>query len=582
MRMTIDSLASCWRLLVATLTLNLALVSCASLESKPGEDSDTALIQPQETAVAPTASLDEEDLYELLLADLSAQRGDYATAADTYLRLAKRTRDVALVESATRSALQANNSKQAIAALELWLDIDPQDERALALVTRIYVSEGRSDEAYRHLQQIRESRAKEEGKGFLYVARLLSRSREQEAATALMERLSEGYDNDADALFAQSFLALQFGDYDRAAETIERVLALRGDNVQALLHKALILRRQNKAGEAADILAQVVEQQPENNDLRSSYARMLVEAGRYQEAREQYQLLIQQAPDNEDILFALGLLSLQLEQVDEAEAHFMELQRRGSDNPDVPYYLARIAESREDLNQALFWYSQVTDGSNYPDAQLRIAVLMALQGDLAAARSQLGVIRTNIPAMALEVTLTEGSLLQEAERHDEAIALYTEALQALTGNTRLLYARGLAYAETERFNLFEEDMRDILQSEPDNADALNALGYYLADSTTRYEEALGYIERALAQRPDSHFVIDSYGWVQYRLGNHAEALKYLRKAFAIEADPEVAAHLGEVLWMTGERDEARRIWNEALERDPENKALRKVVDRFLK
>jgi len=553
----------------------VGLSSCANKSKQPKPSA--ALIQPQSVI---ESSLDKEDLYDFLVADISIQRHNYNVAAESYLELARRNSDVSLAEDAARSAMQAGDSKRALAALELWLEISPNDERALALVTRLYLSEQRIDDAYTRLEQIRISRANEEGKGFLYVARLLVATRQRDAATGLMDRLAAAHNGDIDAAYAKSYLALQFGQYERASRELEPVLQVRGDEQAVILQKTLILRRMQKNNEAAEFLASAVERQPNNFDLRSTYAGLLVDAGRYDEALAQYQRLSAMAPDNDEVIFASGLLSLQLQQIDAAEAQFKSLYQRGSFNPNVPYNLARIAEVREDIDGALRLYSQVTGGQNYTEAQIRIAILTAMQGDIPTARAQLGVLRTNIPAMAVQTSLVEGGLLQDANLYDEAIAVYDEALKANASNTQILYARSLVYAQTERFELFEEDVRAILALDADHADALNALGYYLADSTTRYDEAEKYIKRALELKGNSHFVLDSYGWLQFRLGNFDEALVYIRRALAIQSDAEISAHLGEILWVTGQRAEARRVLRDAAKEGSENKVLKEVMQRL--
>ncbi len=555
----------------------LVMASCASTKKEAGQSSANVIAPAAEPS---SASIDKDDLFDFLVADISSQRQGYDLAAQNYYELARRNADVSLAELAFRSAMQAGDRDRALKALELWLNINPDDERAAATITQLYLSDKRIDEAYQRLQKIRQDRASEEGKGFVYVARLLAASRQREEAMGLMDRLVAEHPDDIDAAFAKSYLALQFGQYQVADIALEPVLRERARDKQVILQKTLILRRLQKNDEAAQFLADAVKAQPNDAELRSTYAGLLVDAERYEEALAQYQRLAEQNPNSDEVVFAAGLISMQLQQLDAAEAQFMALYNRGSANPDVPYNLARIAEIREDIDAALRWYSQVSSGQNYPEAQLRIAVLTAMQGDIETARAQLTVLRTNIPAMAVQASLTEGGLLQESNRYDEAIAVYSEALSSNPNNTQLLYSRSLAYAQLDRFELFEKDVRVILEREPDNADALNALGYYLADSTDRYEEAEKYIMRALELKGDSHFILDSYGWLQFRLGNYEKALTYIRKALAIQADTEISAHLGEILWAKGDKAEARRVWREAFKEDPDNKVLKEVMQRY--
>ncbi len=577
MQIEIKSLARSRLSVVAGVIILLGTTACSTTNNNVTK-TDSVLIQPQ--AETSQKSIDKDDLYEFLVADLSTQRQNHAQATNNYYNLARRNQNVTLAELAFRSAMQTGDRAKARQALELWSNIDPEDERAAATITQLYLGDKQVDEAYTKVKQIRDARSKEEGKGFTYVARLLAGSRQRQEAMEVMNRLVADYPQDLDAAFAKSYLAAQFGQYQVAEVALEPVLQSRPKDQQVILQKTLVLRRLEKNDEASKFLADAVDAQPNNFDLRSTYARILLDAERYEEALEQYKRLAELNPENEEVIFAAGLISLQLQQVDDAETQFMALYNRGSVNPDVFYNLARIAEVREDIDAALRWYAQVSGGQNYPEAQIRIAVLTALQGDIATARAQLGVLRTNIPAMALQTQLTEGGLLQDAGRYDEAIAVYTEALKNNPRNTQLLYSRSLAYAQLDLFDLFEADAQAILAVDPNNADALNALGYYLADSTDRYEEAEGYIKRALELKGESHFILDSYGWLQFRLGNYDEALSYIRRALEIQADTEISAHLGEILWAKGEKEEARRVWREAFKLDPENKVLKEVMQRF--
>ncbi|MFQ5488289.1 MAG: tetratricopeptide repeat protein [Gammaproteobacteria bacterium] len=239
-----------------------------------------------------------------------------------------------------------------------------------------------------------------------------------------------------------------------------------------------------------------------------------------------------------------------------------------------------IAENRGDAQAAIDYYSAVSRGPNYLEAGLRMAALLAGEGELEAARQKLQALRAEVPAHGQRIYLVEGEILRDAGRKGEALTLYSQALEAYPADIGLRYARAMMAERLDRLDLMERDLLRILEQDSDNVDTLNALGYTLADRTDRYEEAYGYIKRALALRPDNNAILDSMGWVLYRMGNYEEAIQYLRRSLKLKMDDEVAAHLGEVLWVSGRHKEALEIWNQALEQFSGNKILLDVIKRF--
>jgi tetratricopeptide (TPR) repeat protein len=306
-----------------------------------------------------------------------------------------------------------------------------------------------------------------------------------------------------------------------------------------------------------------------------------VELGQVDAAREQFQTLARQEPDNPDIFFPLALLALEAEQFKDAERYLQRLLELDSHHQEAWYYLGQLAETRAEHEQALDWYSRVEpDAQHWLEVQLRMARLEGRLGRLAEARARLQDLRARDPGTALRLFLEEGAILTEAGQHAEALALYTRVLQVHPDNDDLLYARALAAERLDRLDIAEADLLSILERNPEDARTLNALGYTLADRTDRYQEALGYIERAVALEPDDPAMIDSLGWVHFRLGNLELARQHLRRAYALERDGEIAAHLGEVLWVLGEHEAARRVWEEARALDPDNPVLRSTLERL--
>jgi len=300
--------------------------------------------------------------------------------------------------------------------------------------------------------------------------------------------------------------------------------------------------------------------------------------------RAEFKRLEQMAPDNADALFALGLLALQAEQIEEAKRYFSRLIHNGQRVPDASFFMGRIAESEGKDKEALRWYRKVNGGGNRFEARLRTAILIARQGRVEDAREMLQDLAADNPAQEVRILLVESDILRQEHRDEEAFEVLSRGLADYPDNPELLYARAMAAERIDRLDVLERDLRKMLEADPDNAQALNALGYTLADRTTRYEEAYRYIERALKLEPDDPAILDSMGWVLYRMGRHQEAIDYLRKALekAKSGDAEIAAHLGEVLWNSGHEKEARKVWEKAREQHPDDETLRDTIQRFLK
>jgi len=278
--------------------------------------------------------------------------------------------------------------------------------------------------------------------------------------------------------------------------------------------------------------------------------------------------------------YALGLLLLQTNRAEEAKQQFVALLRLGQRTDAARYYLGQIAENADQTDTAISEYKRVSRGEHYLNAQIRAAVLLAENGDITTARSHLHGLPQPSAQQAVRIYRAEAEILSRVDDLQGAMAVYDRALVEYEGNQDLLYARAMLAERLDRIDILEADLNSILSKDPDNADALNALGFTLADRTDRHEEALVLIERAIAIKPDDFYIVDSMGWVLYRLGRYEESLNYLQRALVLSNDPEVAAHLGEVLWVIGKRDAAREVWDTALQTTPEDQRLLEVIKRF--
>jgi len=343
------------------------------------------------------------------------------------------------------------------------------------------------------------------------------------------------------------------------------------------------LLRLGRSGEAVVSLQKAVERKPDDQNLRLTYARLLVDIKEYDKARVEFEKLLQASPEDAELLYTLGLLSLESQHLDDAEKYMMMLIRLDEREGEAQYYLGRIYENRKQYDIAIDWYQQVHVGDFQFDARLRIADMLGLSGQVDEALEHLDAMLkgSQSDGSLVRIYVAKGELLRLARRYEESMAVFNTALDIVPGNNDLLYARALVAERLGQIDQLEADLNFILKTEPDNAHALNALGFTLADQTDRFEEAYAYLKRAIEIMPDDPAIIDSLGWVHYRLGDYDEAIRLLRKALARFDDSEIAAHLGEVLWVTGEQEEARGIWQKALKKSPDDPVLLKVMQRFI-
>ena len=414
----------------------------------------------------------------------------------------------------------------------------------------------------------------------LMIANLLGREGDRNIIIRVINKLIQTRQDSPDALFAFSRVASVVGDYELALELLEKTFVLKPDDDSVALGYVAILQRLDRKEEALSWIKEVLRKRGDNDfNLRLSYARLLSESRMYDEARRQFEILVAEAPNNTDVLFALALLYLQSGRVDDAEGYFTRLSTRSFRTNNVNYYLGRISEDREDFIKASIWYQGVQAGPNYFDSQVRLGLILAKQGRIEDARLHLNSIRTQNENESIILIQAEAELMVDQKLLDEAMEIYDRALE--NGyNSDLLYSRAMLAEKMDRLDILEADLRRVIKREPENSQALNALGYTLADRTNRFVEAEELIDQALEFSPHDHFILDSKGWILYRVGKLEEAILYLRRALDIIPDAEIAAHLGEVLWVKGDKKEAKKVWETALEETPDNVLLQDVIQRF--
>ncbi|HEX7027465.1 MAG TPA: tetratricopeptide repeat protein [Gammaproteobacteria bacterium] len=562
----------------------LILTACAGAgapRDAVSGNADTQIVKTHERGKAGNVFTQEEVLYRLMLAEIAGQRGLLDVSIENLLSVSAQVNDPRVAERAARVAIYAQDYPAALRAAKRWVQLAPENMEANQVLAALALRLGDADEAVAAFRHVLQAEPQNSEQAFLLIAGLLGGegSEYRETAMAIMGRLIEDYPENAYASFAYGNLAILLGEFEIAERQLMRAYRLDPKLSQALTLHARTLKELGRVDEAIAELAAAVKNEPENDELRLAYARVLIDAKRYQEAKVQIKRLLDRSPDDADLVYTLGLLALDMDQLDESVDYLQRLLALGERQSEAYYYLGRIAEVRKRDEQAVEHYRRVAEATSYRlDAEIRIARLLGDMGRLDDARNHLQKLRiqNRDPATQVQFYIAEAEVLSGAGLYQQATELLSKALHDYPGDTDLLYSRALIYEKQDRIDLTESDLRAVLLREPENADVLNALGYTLADRTDRYREAYELIRQAMKLKPNNPAITDSMGWVLYRLGRHEEAVEHLRKALELQYDAEIAAHLGEVLWVTGDHQAARAVVKQALEKTPEDENLLKI------
>ncbi len=566
--------------------LILGISACQAPVIKPDRNTATEATPsprklPFKSTAVPPDHIDKELLYNYLAGEISVQRGAWESAYEHLMAAAREARDPVAASTAARLAWRQGDMEKAAAAIRLWIEFDPNSlaGRQMALLESLRAHDlDRAGTQARAIIRIAEALGKD---GFLLLGSALASTKGEEKL-ALVEKLVEEYPNNAHAHYARALVSTQEKKFEAALSALDKASTLAPDWDKPYLLRVQIHAMQGDDAGAEKALRNAARQHPDAPAIQEAYGRLLMQQKQYTEALKHFQQALKQKPRDHELLYLVGVLALQTENWELARTTWEKLR----DNPrfqkqnEAWYFLGQLEELQDHLQQAVKNYRHVKGGRLRNDALLRIAILTGKLGKLEESRKMFRNLRITAPQQAIQTYITEAELFKELNQPDQALAIYSEAIQAYPEDTDLRYARGLLAADLGNVDLAEKDFRAVLELKPNDTDTLNALGYTLADLTDRYEEAYDYISAAYKQAPESPAILDSMGWVLYRLGRTDESLKFLRAAARLLDDPEISAHLGEVLWTTGAREDARRIWNQALKNHPDSEKLRKTIQRF--
>jgi tetratricopeptide (TPR) repeat protein len=591
------------------LTVSLLLSACADLTHRPAEQAGTPVVTtvsskeevtPSETvategediaddskadASLPAVELTDDLLFKILKSEIAYQRGNWQEAYITLLTIAQQTRDPRLARRAVEVALNAKETDKTLTAIRLWHELAPTSEEATQYYLGLIMLSGDLAEAQPIFEQrLKEMRAPTRPLMMFQIQRLLARAKDKDAAFDMLERLLKPYQATFETHLVLAEGALAKGDQARAQKEARTALDAKPDSELAALAMAQVASDKIQSEKE---LTDFLQTHPKSHDVRIAYARLLVDKKQYDKAQTQFELALKEQPQDLTSLYALGILANQNNDTKAAEKYLTTyldlLAKRPSEKRDPSQallLLAQMAEERNDTNAALQWLAQVEPGDAYLGAQIKQAQLIAKRGDVPAARKLLQSVETDNEREQVLLITAEGQILRDANQTKNAFALYDSALKRYPDSTDLLYDYAMLAEKSDKLDVMETMLRKVIKLAPDSQHAYNALGYSLAERNMRLPEAYALVEKALQLAPEDPFIMDSMGWVQFRMGKLQEAETLLRRAYAVRPDPEIAVHLGEVLWVKGSKDDAEKLWRDVKAKDPKNDTLKNTLARF--
>jgi len=556
----------------------------------------------------------------VVLASIARERQNNIEAADHYLAAALLSDDPQHAELAADIAHQQDLTERGLQAAERWQQLSSDNPRAHQYMGIFKLRSGDAAGAVAEFDQILAA-TENHGPALAFLIEFLSNESDSQTTTAVVAQLVESYPGTPEGHYGLARLGLRSGNFLVALENAERAVDLEPEWIEAQLLYARMMVISGRVDEGLALAESIAEEQPEL-DVRLQYAELLLSAGRQEQARELLDEILAQNPGLPEAVRALAFLTLTLNDLEASKGHFTELRSQPRYRDEAFYYLGRIAETEDQPLQAMRSYSRVTSGSNAIEAQLRAANLLFSElGDEPGALQHLREFGNANPDYSNEMLVAETELLLQLGREDEAMQLLTDAVAESPNNQTLQdahaqlhisiaqgaisradldsaedtlraglrlyrddrslrYAQALLYQEQGRYRRSASALRSLVRDEPDDAGLLNALGYLLTDEMNQHEEALGYLEMALALEPDNPAIIDSMGWVLFNLGDFEEALVHLEHAYELFPDAEVAAHIVDTQLALGNEDEALELLRQKLEENPESSHLQELDQRL--
>ncbi len=545
----------------------------------PPEPAEVQAEPADDTAAKPEERpFPDDSLYPLLVAEFALRRRQYDMALDNYMAEAERLQDAGVAAHAARLAQFMRREPEAIRASELWVALEPEDLEARLTLANLLARNGRPAEALVHMEAIIRAGGLANFTSLLRGYSALEESQQLDLLTQVRTILAEFPDN-TQLRLSEVLMLEALGRREEALAELQPIFDNDPFQSQAVIMDAKLRLDMGQRRGTFDRVIDALEADPDNSRLRLQYARLLTQSD-MGEAERQFQILLDGAPEDPDLLFSMALIQREMNDLEAARENLERLLSLNARTDEAHYYLGKTAEEQGRIEDAMVHYMQVQPGRDFGTAMNRLAQLMLNAGQSAELGAYFDTLRARYPQIEEQLFALEVEKLMAGRHLPEASAVIDRALDQFPESISLRYSRSILSERLGNLTLAEEDLRRILDAEPDNSTALNALGYMLANRTDRYAEAEDLIARALAISPNEPAILDSMGWVKYRLGEYETALNYLQRAYRAFPDPEVAAHLGEVLWVMGDDEGAVAIWDRALAESPEHAILLETIQRL--
>ena len=529
-----------------------------------------------------------EFVFKYLAAEVAGQKGELGISTQLFYDLAKSSRDVRLAERAAKVAMYSKNAQAALETAKLWVELDANSTEAQQAAVQIYVINGDFNAAKPLLQKLL-ANTETQSNGFLYLNTLFSHQANRNTVLQLVQDLAAPYKQLAEAHFSVAQAAFQANNLSLALKESTLANQLKPHWEIAAIQQADILYS-TSPDQAISFYRNFLGDNADANDARLNLARMLIKQSRFNEAKPELVKLSKLANSNPEILVVVGLLFVQSNQLNDAEKYFLQALDSEIKNKDPIYlYLGQIAEKNKNDTEAINWYNKVqqlaTNKNNhqndhYLDAKLSAANVINRSQGADIAIKMLDDLENLSDIQLAQVITAQANILAQSKRHQESFELLGKAVANMPNTSELIYEYAMSAERVQQYTVLETQLRLLIKIKPTFAQAYNALGYSFADRNVKLEEANRLIAKALELSPGDHYIMDSMGWVQYRLGNLDKAYEYLNKAYNLQNDSEIAAHLGEVLWKQGKHDEASKIWDEGLKANPQNETILKTIKKL--
>jgi len=518
-------------------------------------------------------------VFRLLLAEIASQRGELNLASELFLDLAKQTDSALLAERATRLTGFTRNGTIALEASKVWNELNKDSIEAQQALSEILIANNKLSEAKPILQKLL-LKEKTRTSGFLYLNTLLSHASDKKAVLILVTDLAQPYPKLAEAHFAVAHAAWIGKDQKVYEKELTAIYQMKPDWEMPVLFKGQILAKESPE-KALNFYNDFLNKYPKSNDVRLEYAKLLTNGRKFNEAKNEFIKLVSASNSSAEITLAVGLLSIELEDYDLAEKYFLQsLKKNPKDKDQIFIYLAKIADKKNQGDAAITWLNKVGDGNHFIESKLIAAEIIAKKESIDKALLFLNTIKSDSQDEKLSIIQLKTSLLTRSNRHQEAFQLMQNEASNFPQSPEFKFDYALLADKLNKYDLMEKLLREAIKIRPDYAVAYNALGYSFADRNINLEDAKKYIELALSISPNNHYILDSMGWLYFRLGKLDSALSFIQKAYDVQSDPEIAAHLGEILWAQGKKKEANDLLELSLQSSPDNEVLKEAFKRL--